>query len=226
MNRYSYGRIGAAALFALLQACTTVETANTLTSPVAVAESEGIVLLANATESVENISLVTDDDMEACIVPAMRSANAHLRLIPARTFRARLYPYFSPSTMPGSLDEFQRMINDAVVHARIDTLRIRFLVLVERAGSANDVKNGIFCGAAMETGACLGLMLWDRRSEFVASVWDLRTQRSLGNVSVNAQGRGYMPALLIPLPVYVPATHNRACQEFGQMLGRTLGVHR
>ncbi len=201
-----------------LGACATVQVQSQLGSLGGLVSGENIVLLSK----VDNAQDFDDDDVDGCIGSSMRQADPELRFVSARLFRENLYPYFMPSTMPHTVEDYKNILDRAEVRERIAALSVRYLVILTRGGTNTDWHGGIFCGAGYGGGGCLGLSWWDRRSELDFAVWDLRNRSFSGNVQASASGRGFMPAFGIPVPVYSPATESAVCKELGIRLAELL----
>ncbi len=180
--------------------------------------SNKIALLSN----LENNQDFDDNDVDKCIRPAMQKVNPELTFISAKEFRDSLYPYFTPSNTPHDLEGYQRILNKSEVQQRINSLGVRYLIILTKGGSDNAWHGGILCGAGYGGGGCLGLSWWNRKSELGLAIWDLRNKSYEGNLKADATGTGIMPAFGLPIPVYMPATQSAVCKELGTRLGKLL----
>jgi hypothetical protein len=163
-----------------------------------------------------------DVDLDGCIGSAMRDANPDVRVVPARLFREQLYPYFMPSTTPHTLEDYTAIFEQAEVQKRLAALDIRYLIVMIKSEVVTDWHGGIFCGAGYGGGGCLGLSWWDRTSDMGFAIWDLQSKAFAGTIRAKAGGRGIMPALILPIPVYVPATKSAVCRDIGTHLSHAL----
>ncbi len=136
-----------------LGACATVQVQSQLGSLGGLVSGENIVLLSK----VGNAQDFDDDDVDGCIGSSMRQADPGLRFVSARLFRENLYPYFMPSTMPHTVEDYKNILDRAEVRERIAALSVRYLVILTRGGTNTDWHGGIFCGAGYGGGGCLGL---------------------------------------------------------------------
>jgi hypothetical protein len=109
-----------------------------------------------------------------------------------------------------------------VVRDRIVSLKLRYLVFLLKKPTVTDQHGGIACGGGAGGGGCFGFKWWNRKSDLRAEIWDLSSANFLGEVNAQAYGTGVLPALLIPIPLYVPATDATACKDIGRYLGRAL----
>jgi hypothetical protein len=209
-----------ASLLALLclHACTTVHSQFECRSQDNLNSNDNIVLLSN----LEGNQDFDDNDVVKCIRPAMHKVNPDLNFISAKEFREKLYPYFTPSYTPHDLDGYKNILDKPEVLQRINSLGVRYLIILTRGGSVNNWHGGILCGAGYGGGGCFGLSWWNRKSELDLAIWDLSNKSLEGNVRADATGTGIMPAFGLPIPVYMPATEAAVCEELGIRLGKLL----
>lgn len=203
-----------------LGACTATQTHDDIKLAQPLAKGEGVVLLADAYFSVVTNDL--DENVNECLGDGIRKVNPQLRIVPAQTFRTLLYPYFSTSTSPHTTEEYQALINKPLIRQRIARLGVRYLVVSSGAATRNDSHGGILCGGGYGGAGCLGMAWYDRKTEFKAQIWDLKRGSLDGTIQTKSTGTGVIPALLLPFPVYMPATESASCQELGVRLGNAL----
>ena len=201
-----------------INACTTVQTQSEIGSLGDLSPTDNIVLLSN----LAGVQDFDDDDVDDCLRPHMLGVNPQLRFMPSKQFRDYLYPYFTRGTTPHDLVGYKKLLENSEVRQRINSLGIRYLIILAKGGTLTDWHGGIFCGAGYGGGGCLGLSWWERKSELGLCVWDLRNLSHAGNIHVNAAGTGIMPAFGLPIPVYAPATKSAVCRELGRRLAKLL----
>lgn len=202
-----------------LGGCTTVHSRADVRDTAPAASEDGIVLLSN----LANDQDFDDDDVDTCLHPVMRKLRPEFRFVPAQQFREQLYPYFSPSTTPHAPEGYRRLLDEPEIRQRIAALAVRYLVILTQHGTAMAWHGGILCGASAGGGGCLGLSWWQRSSELGLAVWDLRSKTNIGAMQARSTGTGFMPAFLLPIPLYTPATEAAVCDELGRRLARLLG---
>jgi hypothetical protein len=203
----------------LLCACTKVHSQNELRSLVSLRFNDSIVLLS----MLQDDNDYDDEDADNCIRPTMLDANPELHFMPAKQFRGSLYPYLTPNTTPHDLEGYTNLLNKPEIRKRIDFLGVGYLVIVTKGGTDTHGDGAILCGGGYPGAAgCLGLAWWDRKSELVVAVLDLKTKFHAGSVQASATGTGVMPALILPIPIYIPATKSAVCGEVGTRLGKLL----
>ena len=201
-----------------LHACTAVHSQSEARRIENLQPVDKIVLLSN----LESNRDFDDNDVDKCIRSSMQKVNPELAFLSAKEFRDNLYPYFTASNMPHDSNGYKSVLGKAEVRQRIDALGVRYLIILTKGESDNTWHGGILCGAAYGGGGCLGLSWWDRKSELGLAIWDLRNQSYEGDLGAIATGKGIMPALLLPIPVYAPATQSAVCKELGMRLGKLL----
>lgn len=201
-----------------LSSCTTVHFQSESISLGSLSAKDSIVLLSSSESSQD----FDDDDVENCIRPPIHKVNPRLRFVPAKQFRENLYPYFTPRTSSCDLEDYKIILDKAAVSQRIDSLGVRYVIIVTKGGTDTGWKGGIMCAGGFGAGGCFGLSWWDRKSELGFAIWDLRGKLHAGNVQSEATGRGIMPAFLLPIPLYVPATKSAVCNELGTRLAKLL----
>lgn len=213
-------RILAASLLAplFLSACTVVHSQAEFNRPAFLSSMDNVVLLSNLSSDQD----FNDKDVDRCIRPSMLEAAPELHFLSAKQFRENLYPYFTPSTTPHDLEGYKRILDKPEVQQRIDSLGVRYLIILTKGGTNEDWHGGILCGAGYGVGGCFGLSWWDRKSELGLAIWNLRNKSLAGNVQVKAAGTGIMPAFGLPIPFYMPATETAVCRELGIRLGKFL----
>jgi hypothetical protein len=200
-----------------LGACTRVHSQYDIRPLEQLGPKEGIVLLSNRENDHD-----FDDDVDKCIRPAMLRAHPDINFVTAKQFRENLYPYFFPSTTPKDLEGYKRVLDRPEVLRRINSLGVRYLIMLTKDETLTDWHGGILCGGGPGGGACLGLSWWDRKSELSLVVWDLKNRTCAANVEAKSAGTGIMPAFLLPIPFYVPATRSAVCNEIANRLGKLL----
>ena len=91
------------------------------------------------------------------------------------------------------------------------------MIWVEGSTKRTASAGTLTCSVAPTGGGCFGFLTWEQDSSYEASVWDVRTGRSAGKVSSDANGTSYMPALVVPLPFIAPV-RSSACGSLADQL--------
>ena len=200
------GRLGRHALAAaLLTACTTT---NVSVQGVHVRLAPGSAIAVSASDALETNSTVR------CVANALEGAGDSLRVISFRKFRDTIFDGEDPQ--PGETDLPDRMMqltDDPLYRARLASLGLRYMVLVDAPETAQKFAEsgceggggGFICGAA-----------WDRNSTIRATTIDLVKGRVISRFKAYSHGRR---VVLLPLPMYFPAAvEGEACKALGKTL--------
>jgi hypothetical protein len=197
----------------LLNGCTTTQTDEAITLHQPITSGEGIVLLSDFVNSSVEYS---DKDVDKCLGKWMREFNPKLKFVAAHEFRNQLYPYFSASTAPRTVEEYQILLNNRLVKDRIRAMEVRYLIV--HGGKTSQDYHGsilpVFGGGSV--GGFLGLLWWNRHTAFDAQIWDMKTGESKGKINVQSSGTGILPSMGLPIPLYLPATEKASCKELAK----------
>ena len=179
-------------------------------------KGELIALLGDTDETSE----FNDSEVYDCISDGMLAINPKLQIMKPETFRSNLYPYFSMSTTPHSQEEYKNLISKPLVQQRIKTMGVQYLVTLSEARKKSDGHGGIFCGGGGPAGGCFGLSWSNNDTLLNAQIWNLQSVSVIGNVITQATGTGVIPAFVLPIPIYIPATTAASCQELGEQIAK------
>ena len=213
-----YLQIVVLTLLFFLFACTTTQTKHETSQVRPLGSGERIALIGD----VNGKSEFSDTEAYDCLSDEILGIMPKLTIVKPDDFRNQLFPYFSGSTAPHSADEYKALLNNPLVSQRIRAMGIRYLITLVESKTDSDYNNGIFCGGGYGGGGCIGLGLWDRNTRLKAQIWNLKNGNLDGNVQTQAEGTGVMPALLLPIPVYFPATEAATCKELSEIIGKIL----
>ncbi len=200
------GRLGAHALAAaLLTACTTTNV-SVQGEPVRLAPGSAIAV--SASDALESNSTTR------CVANALDEAGDSLRVISFRKFRDTVFDGEDPQAGETALpDRMIQLKDDPLYRARLASLGLRYMVLVDAPETSQDFGGfdcaggggGFICGAA-----------WDRNSTIRATTIDLVEGREIGRSTAYSRGKR---VVLLPLPMYFPAaTEGEACKALGKTL--------
>ncbi|MBK8814173.1 MAG: hypothetical protein IPN42_01030 [Methylococcaceae bacterium] len=205
-------------LFFNLIACTSTHTQQEASQVQPLKSIEKVVLIGDFNVKSE----FSDEKVFDCLADGILDINPKLAIIKPEEFRNQLFPYFTGSTSPHTPEEYKALLNNPLVNRRIKAMGVRYLITLIESKTGTDYNGGIVCGGSYGGGGCIGLGLWDRNTRLDAQIWNLQSGNMDGNVQTQAEGTGVMPALLLPIPLYFPATEAATCQELGEKLGNIL----
>ena len=206
----------------ILNSCTSTQVLQEAKLIPPINKGELIALLGDTDETSE----FNDSEVFDCISDGMLDINPNLQILKPNTFRSNLYPYFSMSTTPHSQEEYKNLLSKPLVQQRIKAMGIHYLVTLLEARKKTDGHGGIFCGGGGPAAGCLGLYWWNNDTLLNAQIWNLQSGSVIGNVKTQATGTGVIPAFVLPIPVYIPATTAASCQELGKQIAKAFsGEH-
>ncbi len=193
--------------------------------PTGISPRESVVVLLD--ESSENPDAAEAQGRERsvarCLAEGMRIESPLLPVLPAKEFRAALFPGKTFAEAPHDTAAFLAFLADEGSRRRVEALGVRYLVLAEMRTSR--------VGERVEFDADHGLWVigksWTRRSVLYASVIDARRPVEAGRLSSSSEG----PAgFILPVFVIVPLppvpwsswTETRSCAALGSAVARFL----
>ena len=132
-------------------------------------------------------------------------------------FMNTFYPWFEPRTAPMSLKRFQALRNKPLFAQRLRESSLRYIVWVDGQTETVDKAGSISCAVGPGGAGCIGFGTWDDTSTYEASVWDLQKMDIVAQISAEASGTSYMPALIVPIPL-IARVQSAACDGLATQL--------
>ncbi len=204
----------ATALLILLQGCTSVTIDEYHASPdVGISHGEKVVVLGRRHSS----DYETEPELISCIGDVLDDQNDVIQVIPERQFVDALYPWFEPRTAPMRVKDMNRLLTRKDIADKINSYDIRYIIWVDGNTETTNSSGSIGCSIGAGGAGCFGFGTWDKESDYEASVWDYQELENLGQISADASGTSYMPAVVIPIPIIAQVQKN-ACKAMGQQL--------
>ncbi len=183
-------------------------------------EDTGATLAAPALGEVV-VVLGDETGIPACVRRAMQESNPDIGLIASKDFRNALFPWFELATAPRTVADLTSLLNKPKVQKRIESLRIRYVIVV--SGGTNETKTE---GGIIGTGGgYLGFASWKKISRLSAIVWNFGRAEKAETIRAKVSGTAAVPAFILPLP-FIPATETAACNMLGERLAESLGGDR
>ena len=174
---------------------------------------EAMVLLGRASYNDEQ----AEASFTQCIEDAISRGRNPIRLIPQAEFKDNLYPWFEPRIAPTSADDLGRLFAEPGVRARIDEERVRYLAWIDGDTVTIDKGGSMSCGVSTFGGGCLGVSYWEENASYRASIWDIQSMTSTGQIRASATGRSYVAGLIVPIPI-LSRPGNAACKGLAEQL--------
>lgn len=203
-----------AALLLFVQGCTSVTIDEYHASPdVAISHGERVVVLGRRHSS----DYETEPELISCIGDILDDQNNVIQVIPERQFVDALYPWFEPRTAPMRVKDMNRLLTRKDIVDKINSYNIRYIIWVDGNTETTNSSGSIGCSVGAGGAGCFGFGTWDKESDYEASVWDYQELENLGQISADASGTSYMPAVVIPIPIIAQVQKN-ACKAMGLQL--------
>ncbi len=204
-------RIAALAAVLLIAGCTTTKIDERRITSATVQTGDTVVVLGRRHSS----DYETEPDFIRCVGHGVERAGA--RVLPELEFMNTFYPWFEPRTAPMSLKRFQALRNKPLFAQRLRESSLRYIVWVDGQTETVDKAGSISCAVGPGGAGCIGFGTWDDTSTYEASVWDLQKMDIVAQISAEASGTSYMPALIVPIPL-IARVQSAACDGLATQL--------
>lgn len=132
-----------------------------------------------------------------------------------------LYPWFEPRTAPQRPEDMRELLGRPLVRAAFDRQRVRYVVWVDGTTATTDRSGSLSCTIAPTGAGCFGFMSFDQDSTYEMTIWDIRDFRTVGHISSESSGTTYVPAVILPVPLYA-RVKSSACKSLGNQLEQFL----
>ena len=159
----------------------------------------------------------TEPELIECIGDVLDDDNDIITVIPEQQFVDALYPWFEPRTAPMRVQDLDRLLARPEVVSAIDAFNIRYIIWVDGNTETTSSTGSIGCAIGVGAAGCFGFGTWDKESDYEAHIWDYQQQQNLGQISADASGTSYMPAVVVPIPLIAQVQKN-ACKAMGLQL--------
>jgi len=181
--------------------------------PTAISSTEAVVILAKP--NVEGAG--TEDKFMDCVSDGLAGGARPMHVAANNAFVDDLFPWFEPSTAPARPEALTELLNRPGVADKIAAKGVRYVVWVDGVTRKTDGGGSIACGAAPGAAGCLGFGWWEKQSDYLATVWDLKQARSAGSVTTNVTGTSALVGLIVPLP-FIARVQGTACNRMAGQL--------
>ncbi|GLS27665.1 hypothetical protein [Marinibactrum halimedae] len=201
--------------FITLNGCTTItiDEHKQADADITIESHQSVVILGRRHSS----DYETEPDLISCIGNVMSNGNNGLNIIEEQTFTDSLYPWFEPRTAPMRVKDLNRFLKNEAVAQAIDAFNIRYIVWVDGNTETTNSSGSIGCSISVGGAGCFGFGTWDKESDYEATIWDYHHRENRGQISADAQGTSYMPAVVVPIPL-IARVQNNACKGMGEQL--------
>ena len=191
-------RIGRAALVTitlyLMHGCATTRVEQNRQAITGIAADEAMVILGRATYNDRQ----TEESFTDCLEDILSSGDRPIRLVPQQEFIDQMYPWFEPRTAPGSASDLGQLFMVPGVQEKIADSKVRYLAWIEGDTVTIDKGGSMSCTVSTFGGGCFGMSYWEQDASYEASIWDVQTLDTTGQISADANGTSYLAGLVVP----------------------------
>ena len=198
---------------ATLTACATTRVEQNRQMQTGLASDEAMVILGRATYNDRQ----TEESFTDCLEDILSRGDRPIRLVPQKQFIDQMYPWFEPRTAPGSANDLGRLFSEPGVKEQINDARVRYLAWIEGDTVTIDKGGSMSCTVSTFGGGCFGMSYWEQDASYEASIWDLQTLDTSGQISADANGTSYLAGLVLPIPI-LARPGNAACKGLAEQL--------
>ena len=198
----------ALALLSLACGCATSKVEISRVTATGFASGDSIVIFPDGmgANSIENVRFAK------CVAKAILNNKPDQRFFAADAFKDALFPWLE--TAPNTPDDLNILLARPLVQDRISELGVRYIIVLAGGTKVDSSwKRPFFCGYS----GCLGLTWWDRKTNLLAIVWDMKAGNKAGELTATSSGTAVVPAFVIPIP-FIPLTETTACSDLGRHL--------
>jgi hypothetical protein len=158
----------------------------------------------------------TEPSLVTCVADELRQQTP-ISVLDEMNFLNDLYPWFEPRTAPMRLKDMQRLLRHDQVADALSKRNLRYIIWINGNTETTKSSGSIGCAVSVGGGGCFGFGSWEKESDYRAAIWDLKERKNLGEVSADASGTSYMPAIIIPIPM-IARVQGNACEAMGKQL--------
>lgn len=182
---------------ALLSACTTTTIDEYRRDAVELESGASVAVLGRRHAS----GVVTEPFIISCVGKQLAKGKNSVKVLGEQEFQDELYPWFEPRTAPLKLGRLQSMLRDPLIAQKMDTIGLKYIVWIDGKTERGESAGGMSCAISPAGGGCLGFGTWEDDGQYEVSVWDIREDAPVAELSVSAEGTSYMPAFIVPVPL-------------------------
>jgi hypothetical protein len=199
---------------ALLSGCVTNTVQEVREASTGLSTTDSVVVLGRRSRPT---NAETELDFVSCVSKNLGGGSDKIKVIAEQEFLDAMFPWFEPRTAPVNTSDLPPLINQAPLAERLNAIGLRYLIWIDGATQRTEQSGSLTCSVTAAGGGCFGFLTWENDSSYEASIWDVRTGRSVGKISSDAVGTSYMPAVILPVPIIAPV-RSSACSTMGDQL--------
>lgn len=196
-----------------LNACVTARIEDNRIGNTGIGEGEGVVILAKS----YHLGNDTESDFIKCIGSNISKGSSGVRVIPTRSFKDSLFPWFEPRTAPSDTLSLAKLLTRNQVKDAIDGQNLRYIIWLDGNTDSSGGGGSMSCAVGPTGGGCFGFAWWQNDSNYEATIWDIQDTKNEGNISAEYSGTSFMPAIVVPIPLFA-RTQAKACKGLSDQL--------
>ncbi|WP_317933437.1 hypothetical protein [Halioxenophilus sp. WMMB6] len=202
-------------LLMLAGGCTTITIDEHRIAPnyIEIDDNQSVVVLGRRHSS----DYETEPDLVDCVGDVLASGSSGLTVVPEQKFVDALYPWFEPRTAPMHVGDLKRYLQSPEIASAMDTYKVRYIIWIDGNTETTDSSGSIGCSITVGGAGCFGFGTWEKESDYEAEVWDYQKLETEGQISADASGTSYMPAVIVPIPI-IARVQTSACKGLGEQL--------
>lgn len=207
--------VGLSLLLSLASGCTTItiDEHRRASEAISIDANQTVVVLGRRHSS----DYETEPSLVDCVGDVLASGSDGLNVIPEQEFLDALYPWFEPRTAPMHVQDLERFLRDETLSAAMERYKVSYIIWIDGSTQTTDSSGSIGCSITVGGAGCFGFGTWEKESDYEAVVWDYQERQTQGQLSADASGTSYMPAVIIPIPI-IARVQNSACKGMGEQL--------
>ncbi len=159
----------------------------------------------------------TSSDFVECVGDRLAQGMDGLSVVPEQEFLDAMFPWFEPRTAPLQPEHLGRLMVEEQVALTMRDFGVRYIIWVDGFTETLNRVGSISCTVAPGGAGCFGYGSWEDDASFNAEIWDVENYNGVGQISTDATGQSFMPAIVIPIPLIARVEAN-ACQRLGDQL--------
>lgn len=178
-----------------------------------IASHETVVILGRRQASARE----TSGDFVECVGDRVAQGANGLGVVPEQEFLDAMFPWFEPRTAPMRPEHLARLMVEEQVAFTMRDFGVRYIIWLDGHTERLNRVGSISCTVAPGGAGCFGYGSWEDDASFNAEIWDVDNYNGVGQISTDATGQSFMPAIVIPIPLIARVEAN-ACQRLGDQL--------
>ena len=177
-------------------------------------------IAADESLTIVSVSSSISEDVLKCVEDSLRGEAPALIVVPSRKFRDSMFPWFEPSTMPGSDDHLAQLMGKPSVRQRVMDLGLRYVVALSGGTytAGNDSWGG--CAGGYAAAACVGGMTIDMKTDLTAAILDLTSSQSVGEIEATGAGTSGAGLILLLPYFFISSTETYTCRALAHSIAR------